>query len=104
MPEPTKPPPNRKTTTKNMSRCSWSDTDDAILLRVLKEQKDLGNQSGAGWKKAVWHAAETALAAESVTEGGPKTAAKTCDHWTNVRVYFIFLRVQTMTNCYLAQK
>ena len=36
--------------------CRWTDADDVILLCVLKEQKEAGNQSGAGWKSQVWTA------------------------------------------------
>lgn len=75
------------------NRCSWSDADDAVMLRVLKEQKDLGNQSGAGWKKTVWQLVETALQAVPVPAGArtgaPKTASKISDHWNNVSAMFL---------------
>lgn len=73
-------------------RCSWTDADDTAMLRVLKEQKDLGNQSGAGWKSTVWQLVETALKAVPAPEGAkpaaPKTAKKISDHWTNVSSIF----------------
>jgi hypothetical protein len=39
-----------KKATNNMkkeARCSWTDADNAIIVRVFKEQKESGNQSGA---------------------------------------------------------
>ena len=43
------------------TRCSWSSSADATLVRVLREQKENGNQSGNGWKSQVWQAVADAL-------------------------------------------
>jgi hypothetical protein len=67
-------------------RCIWTDIDDRILVRVLKDEKDAGNQSGAGWKAQVWTKVDTVLKEESVSKGPVKTASKISDHWTNVSV------------------
>ena len=53
-------------------------------MHVLKEQKDAGNQSGAGWKAQVWTAVEAALKSEGISKGAPKTASKSQDRYTNV--------------------
>ncbi|KAG6807581.1 hypothetical protein H0H92_007044, partial [Tricholoma furcatifolium] len=46
-------------------RCIWTDADDEIMVRVLTgQQKDAGNQSGAGWKKQVWTIVAAALEKE----------------------------------------
>ena len=39
----------KNTASHDTTRCSWTDADDAIVVRILKEQKEGGNQSGAGW-------------------------------------------------------
>ena len=39
----------KNTASHDTTHCSWTDADDAIVVRVLKEQKEGGNQSGAGW-------------------------------------------------------
>jgi len=75
--------PNTEKGTK-ASRCIWSDADDAVLVGVLKKQKELGNTSGAGWKQQVWHAVEKALRKSDTSKGALKTAAKCSDHWSNV--------------------
>ncbi|KAF8799765.1 hypothetical protein BYT27DRAFT_7003030, partial [Phlegmacium glaucopus] len=67
----------------------WTDADDAIIVCVLKEQKESGNQSGAGWKSQVWTAVEVALKAEGIAKGGPKTASKSQDRWTNLKKQFV---------------
>lgn len=74
------------------SRCIWTDADDVIIVRVLRLQKDAGNQSGAGWKKQVWTVVEAALKAESVSAGALKTTTKCSDHWANVSIVFLFPR------------
>ena len=53
---------------------TWTNADDTILVRILKEQKDAGNQSGTGWKRIVWTMAEAALKAENPDP--PKTFQK----------------------------
>jgi Myb/SANT-like DNA-binding protein len=61
--------PKNATDTGNMkkeARCCWTDADDAILVQVLTQQKEAGNQSGAGWKSQVWTAVEAALTAEGI--------------------------------------
>ncbi|KAF9548876.1 hypothetical protein CPC08DRAFT_613949, partial [Agrocybe pediades] len=55
--------------------CVWTAQDNAIMVEVLKEQKNLGNQSGAGWKSQVWTMIETALLKISQGKGSSKTAA-----------------------------
>jgi hypothetical protein len=81
------PPKGSKNTSHNTTkdaRCSWTDADDVILVRVLKEQKDAGNQSGAGWKSQVWTLVEATLKSEGIPKGGPKIASKCQDRWTTV--------------------
>jgi hypothetical protein len=43
-----------------------------IVVQILRQQKEAGNQSGAGWKGQVWTAIEAALTAEGISKGGPK--------------------------------
>jgi hypothetical protein len=85
------PPKGSKTASSNTTRCTWTDADDAIIMRILKEQKDAGNQSGAGWKGQVWTAVEAALKSEGITKGAPKTASKSQDRYTNVCLLFLIL-------------
>jgi len=66
-------------------RAVWTDGDDEIMLRVLREQKIAGNQSDSGWKKVVWTAVLAALMKESHSKGARKSVEKCIDHWTNVR-------------------
>jgi len=51
-----------------------------IVVHILKEQKEGGNQSGADWKSQVWTLVETALKSKGIPKGGPKTASKCQDH------------------------
>jgi len=60
-----------------------------IVVRVLKEQKEGGNQSGAGWKSQVWTLVKAALKSEGIPKGGPKTASKCQDRWTNLKKQFV---------------
>ena len=81
------PSKGSKNTSHNITKdacCSWTDADDVILVRILKEQKDSGNQSGAGWKSQVWTLVEETLKSEGIPKGGPKIASKCQDHWTTV--------------------
>lgn len=72
------------------ANCTWTDDDDAIMLRVLKAEKDSGGQSQNGWKKPVWHKVVAALAAEGKQgNGAPKTADKCADHYQNVSYLLI---------------
>jgi len=92
------PPKGSKNASGNTQKdphCSWTDADDAILVRILKEQKDAGNQSGAGWKSQVWTAVEVALKSEGIPKGGPKTASKSQDRWTNVCQVTLFKLILT---------
>ncbi|KAG6823560.1 hypothetical protein H0H92_009809, partial [Tricholoma furcatifolium] len=57
-------------------RCIWTNADDEIMVHVLRQQKDAGNQSGAGWKKQVWTIVAAALEKEGVRKGAEKTASK----------------------------
>ena len=71
------PPKGSKNTSHNMTKdacCSWTDADDVILVHILKEQKDAGNQSGAGWKSQVWTLVKATLKSEGIPKGGPKIA------------------------------
>ncbi|KAG5652135.1 hypothetical protein H0H81_006172 [Sphagnurus paluster] len=68
--------------------CSWLSSDDPTLVRVLREQKENGNQSGNGWKPQVWQAAADALKAEGTSDGPPKIAKKCADHWGNLKKNF----------------
>ena len=69
------------------TRCAWTDTDDAILVRVLTEQKQLGNSSDNGFKKPVWVTVAAALAAESPKNDPSKIASKCQDHWSNMSTF-----------------
>ena len=69
----------------NSGRCTWSDAENAIMLKVLTEQKLLGNQSDNGWKGCVWKAVADELVKELGVNGPKKTPWKCRDHWTNVR-------------------
>ena len=64
--------------------CSWSAADDAIMVCVLQEQKDAGNQLGGGWKKTVWNLVTEMVEKEGIPNGPPKTAMKCSDHYSNV--------------------
>ncbi|KAF8151407.1 Myb/SANT-like DNA-binding domain-containing protein [Crassisporium funariophilum] len=75
--------------TENNARCSWSSTDNATLVRILREQKDNGNQSGAGWKSQVWQAVADALKADGASKGAEKTGKKCADHWANLKKNFL---------------
>jgi hypothetical protein len=87
------PPKTPKTVSDNMkkdARCCWTDADDAIVVQILRQQKEAGNQSGAGWKGQVWTAVEAALTAEGIIKGGPKTATNICclkDHVASATQY-----------------
>lgn len=79
----------RKSNTKKQagdenSRCSWSDAENAILVKVLTEQKLLGNQADSGWKAIVWKAVADALESSGTAIGPKKTPSKCQDHWINV--------------------
>lgn len=76
--------PGTNNNTVPSTRCSWSAADDSIMLRVLREQKDAGNQSGSGWKKTVWNLVADTLEKESIHNGPPKNATKCSDHYSNV--------------------
>jgi len=58
-------------------------------MRILREQKDAGNQSGAGWKAQVWTAVEAALKSKGIIKGAPKTASKSQDRYTNLKKQFV---------------
>ena len=73
---PTKDSKNTSGGTTKDARCSWTDADDAIIVRVLKEQKEAGNQSGAGWKSQVWTGVKAALKSEELQKMEPKQRAK----------------------------
>ena len=65
----------------------WMDTDDAILVRALTEQKQLGNSSDNGFKRQVWVTVAAVLAAESPKNDPPKIVSKCQDHWGNVSTF-----------------
>lgn len=87
--------PPKKATTKET--VCWSAAEDACLMRVLRQEKDNGNQSDNGWKSSVWTACEAALAnlPDDDMGKGYKTASKCSDHYGNVcflcRFPFAFL-------------
>ena len=81
------PKGSKNTASHDTACCSWTDADNVIVMRILKEQKEGGNQSGAGWKSQVWTLVEAALKSEGIPKGGPKTASKCQDRWTNVLVF-----------------
>ena len=64
--------------------CSWSAADDAVVVHVLREQKDARNQSGGGRKKTVWNLVAETLEKEGIPNGPLKTATKCSDHYSNV--------------------
>jgi hypothetical protein len=66
------------------AKCNWDANDDDILLRVLRAEKEKGNQADSGWKKVVWTAAAAALEASGSKKGGKKTAIKCHHHFGNV--------------------
>jgi hypothetical protein len=71
----------------------WRRVNDRILVHVLKDEKDAGNQSGAGWKAQGWTKVETALKEDCVSKGPVKTASKISDHWINVSVLKFFCTI-----------
>ncbi|KAF5323278.1 hypothetical protein D9619_013493 [Psilocybe cf. subviscida] len=77
--------------TIEVKRCSWNTEDDAVMLDVLRQNKEAGKQSGAGWKQCVWTECKAALAVKGSKRGAPKTAAKCSDHWTNLKGNFVDL-------------
>ena len=64
--------------------CIWTDVNDCLMVECLKQKKDSGNQSGAGWKKQVWTAVQEILAEKGSRRGGEKTVVKCSNHWANV--------------------
>jgi len=82
----------RKKDKTDSTRCSWSAADDAIVLRVLREQKDAGNQSGSGWKKTVWNLVAETLENEGIPNGPLKTATKCADHYCNLKANFLVVK------------
>ncbi|KAF8574959.1 hypothetical protein K439DRAFT_1547411 [Ramaria rubella] len=56
----TKPSTNKKTFKKDISE---ADEKEAKVVRILTDQKELGNQAESGWKPIVWTAVVAALAA-----------------------------------------
>lgn len=73
---------------KEGARCSWSDAENATMVKVLTEQKLLGNQADSGWKAIVWKAVADALATNGDANEPKKTPAKCQDHWSNVMNLF----------------
>jgi len=84
--------PGTDNTQAMSTRCSWSAADDAILVRVLREQKDAGNQSGSGWKKTVWNLVAETLEKEGIPNGPPKSATKCSDHYSNLKANFLVVK------------
>lgn len=82
-------PPASSSTVKT-PRATYTATDDARFVQILKEQQAAGNQADNNWKTCVW----TAVAAElnkNIEEGGPKTAHGCKDHWQKVCINVICL-------------
>ncbi|KAJ7733225.1 hypothetical protein DFH07DRAFT_725645, partial [Mycena maculata] len=59
-------------------RCTWSDSDDAILVATLRKAKEDGFQADSGWKPQTWARCVEAL---KDSPGPTKTAEKCQDHW-----------------------
>ncbi|TFK86406.1 hypothetical protein K466DRAFT_600361 [Polyporus arcularius HHB13444] len=66
------------TVTGKKQHAVWRSCDDAILVKVLKEQRDAGNQADNGWKQVAWNAAAAALVGGP---GGVKSWTGCRDHW-----------------------
>ncbi|EPQ57411.1 hypothetical protein GLOTRDRAFT_92448 [Gloeophyllum trabeum ATCC 11539] len=74
---------------RKRSWAHWTDAEDAIMVQVLKDKKEKGNQADNGWKRSVWIAMADALKAEGYADGVEKTASKCMDHWTNLKAAFV---------------
>lgn len=104
------PPKIPKNASNNLSTkkdlcCCWTDADDTIVVQILRQQKEAGNQSSAEWESQVWTAIEAALTAEGIIKGGPKTVSKCQDHWTTICCLFTLnYKYQLPTISKLAQK
>lgn len=71
-------------------RATWTASDNATMIEVLKQQRAAGNQADNNWKRCVW----TAVAEEvnkGLTVGGLKTPDKCKDHWTTVSCPFYIM-------------
>ncbi|TFK59918.1 hypothetical protein BDN72DRAFT_864755 [Pluteus cervinus] len=79
---------SQKVNSSQATRCTWTDRDDQIMLEVLKTEKDAGNQSENGWKKAVWTRVAAALAEKGVQKAPVKTGEKCQDHFGNLKSDF----------------
>ena len=64
--------------------CVWTDNDDAVLIKCLKEMKEQGKQAQTGWKPDVWPACKGALKQDGDNVGAEKTADKIKGHWSKV--------------------
>ncbi|KAF8580859.1 hypothetical protein K439DRAFT_1619440 [Ramaria rubella] len=53
----------RKETSEADEKVKWSTTEEAEVVSILTDQKELGNQAESGWKPIVWTAVVAALAA-----------------------------------------
>ncbi|KAF8574496.1 hypothetical protein K439DRAFT_1253224, partial [Ramaria rubella] len=63
--------------------------EEAEVVSILTDQKELGNQAKSGWKPIVWTAVVAALAATFDTV--PQKNVKQCkSRWQRVRHLFIF--------------
>jgi hypothetical protein len=99
--------PTRRMTTRRPSTVFasiWTDVDDAAVVAQLVHEKEIGNQSGAGWKKPVWAAIQKVLAEKGSKRGAEKTTLKCSDHWANVRVFLFPLLLQLTNDTIIAQK
>lgn len=79
-----RPKNKSKNANEASNRCIWTDADNVVMLKVLSEQKLLGNQADSGWKGIVWKTLSEQLEKEGSGQGPKKTPAKCQDHWNNV--------------------
>jgi len=66
--------------------CVWTDNDDAVLVKCLKEMKEQGKQAQTGWKPDVWPVCKDVLETDGDNVGGEKTTEKIKSHWGKVSV------------------
>ncbi|KAJ7732790.1 hypothetical protein DFH07DRAFT_780811 [Mycena maculata] len=71
-------PPKKKKDDEKTQRCTWSDSDNAILVATLRKAKEDGFQADSRWKPQTWAHCVEAL---KDSPGPTKTAEKCQDHW-----------------------
>lgn len=81
---------NNSSAVTSGQRATWTASDNATMIEVLKQQRAAGNQADNNWKHCVW----TAVAEEvnkGLPVGGLKTPDKCKDHWTTVSSPFYIM-------------